>query len=318
VAPVTKAFVLGAGLGTRLHPLTEQLPKPLIPVFGRPLVEYAFEHLAQAGVTEFVVNTHHLHEEYERLFPDAKHGDAPITFRHEPVLLETGGGIDNVCDLLGGAPFLVYNGDILTDLPLASLIQTHANSRHLVTLALRSEGPAQHIHLDADGAVTDIRDMLGTGGEGTHQFTGIYACDPAFLSMLQHGEKHSVIPVFLELIKAGRLGGAIVDEGDWWDLGTREAYLDAHKAIVKSPFPRHLGDLAKSWQSKTSPGAEIGEGAEIDSASSVGSGATVGAGAVLENSIVWPGGTVAPGAHLHRCIVRRDQTAEDELKNTDI
>ena len=319
LAAVTKAFVLGAGLGTRLHPLTEQLPKPLIPVFGRPLISYAFEHLASAGVREFVVNTHHLAEEYDRLFPDLRHGEAPITFRHEPVLLETGGGIDNVADLIGGAPFLVYNGDILTDLPLAPLIQTHADSRHLVTLALRTEGAAQHIALDhATGSVTDIRDFLGTGEEGSFQFTGVYACDPAFLAQLRHGEKHSVIPVFLELIKNGRLGGVVIDAGDWWDLGTREAYLDAHRDIAGSPFPRHLGRLAEAWQSSTSIGSEIGEGAKIDSFSSVGGGAVIGEGSELENSVVWPGGQVAPGAQLRRCVVRRGQFAEGKLDGQDV
>ena len=315
---MTKAFVLGAGLGTRLKPLTDQLPKPLIPVFGRPLISYAFEHLARSGVSEFIVNTHHLAEEYDRHYPDGTYRSAPIAFRNEPVLLETGGGIDNVADLLAGSPFYVYNGDILTDLPLSPLRQAHADSGHLVTLALRSKGPALHLHLQADGSVTDIRDMLGTGGKGTHQFTGIYACDPAFLAMLRHGEKHSVIPIFLELIKAGRLGGAVIDEGHWWDLGTRDAYLDAHAAIAGSAFPSYLGDAAATWQNSALAGAEVAPSATFDAASSIGKGAKVGDGAVLENSIVWSGGSVAPGAHLKRCIVRSDQIAEGALEGQDL
>ncbi len=316
---MNKAFVLGAGLGTRLHPLTEQLPKPLIPVFGAPLIAYAFEHLASAGVGEFVVNTHHLAGAYEKLFPESRHGACPITFRHEPVLLETGGGIDNVADLLAGAPFLVYNGDILTDLPLDELIRTHANSRHLVTLAVRSAGPALHIALGEDGSsVLDIRDLNGSGAPCRYQFTGVYACDPAFLAQLQHGTKHSVIPVFLELIKEGRLGAAVVDSGDWWDLGERGSYLDAHRAIAGSPFPRYLGDGHTAWQRNVSPGAMVADSAEIDASSSVGPGARVGEGAELSNSIVWPGGQVAAGARLRRCIVRAGQRAEGELAGVDL
>ena len=129
-----KAFVLGAGLGTRLKSLTEFLPKPLIPVYQRPLISFAFDHLQRAGVEEFVVNTHHCAEAYTEHFPDSSYNAAPITFRHEPVLLETGGGIDNVADLLGGDTFVVYNGDILTDLPLQEAFDAHATSGNLVTL----------------------------------------------------------------------------------------------------------------------------------------------------------------------------------------
>lgn len=313
------AFVLGAGLGTRLKSLTEQLPKPMIPVFGRPLIEFAFEHLAEAGVRRFVVNTHHCAGEYTRHFPDARYRDLPITFRHEPVLLETGGGIDNVADLLAGSPFVVYNGDILTDLPLAPLFETHAASRALVTLALRSTGNAAHVALSADsGRVTDIRDLLGSGDPGSYQFTGIYACQPEFLSHLRHGEKHSVIPVFLDLIKAGQLGGAVLDAGDWWDLGNRETYLDVHRKIVGSPFPRYLKNSATRWNQAISDEAELAEGVKIDAFSTVGRGAKIGSGASLKNCVVWEGGTVQSSALLIRCIVRRGQSASGELTNADI
>src|SRR3954469_19532678 len=95
------AFVLGAGLGTRLRPLTEVRPKPLIPVCNRPLIEYAFDHLASIGVERFVVNTHWLPEVSPALFPDARYAGKSISFRHEPAILETAGGIKNVEDLLG-------------------------------------------------------------------------------------------------------------------------------------------------------------------------------------------------------------------------
>src|SRR5260221_425111 len=122
---MNKAFVLGAGLGTRLRPLTDQLPKPLIPVFHKPLICYAFDHLLASGVREFIVNTHHLPEKYADAFPDSIYKGTPVTFRHEPVLLETAGGIANIADLVRDESFLVYNGDILTDLPLAPLINEH-------------------------------------------------------------------------------------------------------------------------------------------------------------------------------------------------
>src|SRR6478752_4480883 len=108
------AFVLGAGLGTRLKSLTAHRPKPLIPVINKPLIAYAFDHLLAHGIERFVVNTHWKSEVYDREFPEASYAGAPIAFRDEqPQVLETAGGIKNVQDLIGGEPFIVYDGDIL-------------------------------------------------------------------------------------------------------------------------------------------------------------------------------------------------------------
>jgi len=131
---IKKAFVLGAGLGTRLRPLTERLPKPLVPVWNRPLITYAFDHIiSDLGIQDFMVNTHHCPSAYDDAFPDGKYGDASLSFRHEPVLLDTAGGIDNIRDWLGKEePFLVYNGDILTNLPLQKAWESHQESGNSV------------------------------------------------------------------------------------------------------------------------------------------------------------------------------------------
>ncbi|MGY8689607.1 MAG: sugar phosphate nucleotidyltransferase, partial [Verrucomicrobiales bacterium] len=129
-----KAFVLGAGLGTRLQPLTEWLPKPMVPVYHRPLISYAFNHVRSLPDLEgYVVNTHHYPEAYTAAFPESAYNGLPIAFRHEPILLETAGGIANIADLLGRERFLVYNGDILSDIPLAPLLEAHERGGHEVT-----------------------------------------------------------------------------------------------------------------------------------------------------------------------------------------
>ena len=203
-------------MGERLRPLTEQLPKPLVPVFHRPLITYAFDHLIAAGVSRLVVNTHHIPEAYDRAFPQRSYREVPIHFRNEsPVRLETAGGIANVRDLLGQDPFIVYNGDILTDLPLQPLLTEHREKGNLVTLVLRSHGPSLHIAFDSQsGRVTDIRNKLGTGDEGKYLFTGIYACDPAIHEWITPGKVESVIPIFLKMLSEGaQLGAVVIDEG---------------------------------------------------------------------------------------------------------
>ena len=305
---MTQAFVLGAGIGERLRPLTEQLPKPLIPVFHRPLITYAFDHLHAAGVRRLVVNTHHLATAYDVAFPDQSYRGMPISFRNEmPVRLETAGGIANVRDLLNEEPFLVYNGDILTDLPLEPLIRAHEASGNIVTLALRSHGPALHIAYDADGqCIKDIRDKLGTGNAGTHLFTGIYACSPAIHEWITPGKVESVIPIFLEMIRQGvKVGAVVLDEGQWWDLGSRTQYLSAHAALNGMHGPA------------IHPEAQVSSEAVLRRTNVIGPGAIVEAGVQLEDCILWPGARVVAGARLARCIVRSGVTAAGTFEDVD-
>jgi len=118
VNKISQAFVLSAGLGTRLQPLTDDLPKPLIPIFQKPLVTFALDHLLGVGVDKFVINTHRLPELFQSFFNRSDYGGHPVTLVHEPELLETGGGIKNAERCLGSDPFITYSGDILTDVNL--------------------------------------------------------------------------------------------------------------------------------------------------------------------------------------------------------
>jgi mannose-1-phosphate guanylyltransferase len=295
---VNQAFILGAGLGNRLRPLTSRLPKPLVPLFHEPLAGWALQACAQVGIRRFAVNTHHLAE--------AWHGfgaENDITFFHESVLLETGGGLKNLEEWMGDESLLVHNGDIFSTLPLEKLIAAHEASGLPVTLALRSEGTAKHIAIDAAAThVTDIRKSLGVA-DGTHVFTGIYCVSPGFLDLIPAGEKISVIPSFLELAKAGRLGAIVLDEGVWLDLGDRESYLTAHHELA----------LAAALH----PQAVIEEGALVER-SVVGPGAVISSGAVLRDSVVWTGSRVAGDAVLDRCVVFSETPATGVHQDADL
>ena len=322
---IRQAFVLAAGLGTRLRPLTDQLPKPLIPVGRKPLITFAFDHLiADAGVEEFIVNTHHLAEQYPVAFPDGSYRGRPLRFRHEPTLLDTGGGIKNIADLLGPSPetLLIYNGDILTDLPIRPAIEHHRASGNEVTLVLRSRQGPRHIAWDpASGRVLDIRNRLGTGAPEAYAFSCVYLVEPAFLQRIPAGEVVSVIPIFLDMIRQGAaLGGVLIDEGDWRDLGTRQEYLRVHRdlyAARRAPtFPRYGAPDAR-WLDWTGPGAVLSDEARVLGASVLGRGARVGAGAVVEDSILWPDAEIASNSRLKNCIVRGGQTASGDAVDTD-
>jgi len=278
-----QAFILGAGLGTRLRPLTDRLPKPLVPLFHRPLAEWAIDECKKEGIHRFAINTHHLPDAWENFS-----AENDITLFHEPVLLETGGGLKNIEPWTEEQPLLVHNGDIYSSLPLRKLIAAHQASGLPVTLAVRSVGTARHIGLNhIEDRVTDIRGSLGKS-DGTHVFTGIYCVNKVFLEMLPKDEKVSVIPAFIQLAKEGKLGAIVIDGGVWLDLGERDSYLAAHRDLNLGPAIH--------------PDAVIGEGAIVDG-SVIGPGAVVEAGAKVIDSVVWADARITSDADLTRCIV---------------
>ncbi|MDG1149211.1 MAG: sugar phosphate nucleotidyltransferase [Akkermansiaceae bacterium] len=295
-----KAFLLGAGLGTRLQPLTETLPKPLIPFANRPLITHALDHCLQAGITDFAINTHHLHETWDRFFPNGKYRDANLTFFHEPELLETGGGIKNIADWIKDDPVLVYNGDIITDFPIDRLMTGHMASNNTATLAVQNHGPDLRITVDGH-RVTDVRGLIHQQ-RGTHQFTGIYVIDPEILEIIPPNEKISIIPAFVELIKQGELGAYHVKgHPKWLDLGTRETYLEASLAI----------------HPKVSREARISETANIQN-SWVAQNAIVESGAIIKDSILWPDTHVLQDAELTNCIVHSNSPTSGVHKSADL
>jgi NDP-sugar pyrophosphorylase family protein len=300
---VHQAFILGAGLGTRLRPLTDRLPKPLVPLFHRPLAAWALDACARAGVRRFAINTHHLPKAWNDFATLPENLRRDITLFHEPVLLETGGGLKNIAPWIEDGPLLVHNGDIFSTLPLDRLIAAHEASGLPVTLALRSEGAEKRVALDDSlSRVTDLRHELGRA-PGTHVFSGIYCVNPDFLNLLPTGEIISIIPAFLELAKAGKLGAIIIDDGVWLDLGDRNAYLQAHRELALGPAIH--------------PDARIESGSCVEN-SVVGPGTVVASGATIRDSVLWPDTRISGDAILDRCIVFSNSDASGIHRGEDI
>jgi len=298
---MNKAFILGAGLGTRLQPLTHQLPKPLIPVFNRPLASYSLDHCIASGLTNFAINTHHLADTWKTVFPDETYCGASLSFFFEKDILETGGGLKNIENFIQKDPILIYNGDILTNIDLDALISNHQTSGNSVTLALRSSGTNTNIAVQ-NGQVIDLRHARKIH-PGTHQFTGIYVIQPEILDLIPAGEKTSIVPAFLTLAEEGKLGGVVLDEGYWLDLGERESYLDVHQI-------QGIGQ-------RIHPDAKISPDATVDG-STIGPGCVIEAGAVVKDSVLWANTHILSAARLRRCIVCSSTPVTNSHENADL
>ena len=309
---MTEAFVLGAGLGVRLRPLTDDLPKPLVPIFQKPLITFGFDHLIAAGIDRLVVNTHRLPETFRKAFPESVYRDREIIFLHEPDLLETGGGIKNAEAVLGSRPFLTYSGDLLTDISLHVLIEDHLRHDNDVTLALREKGLGADVAV-RNGRVVDICNRYGV--EGHLDFAGIAVWNTEIFKRIPAHKKTSFIPVLSDWIgENGRIGGVILNEGKWFNIGSTLQYLEVHREIRNAKWrPHYLVD--GQWPSSVSAEAEIAATAKMLGCSVAGTNCRIGAGAILHDTIVWPGAQVAAGSQLRNCVVRSGKVAEGTLEN---
>jgi NDP-sugar pyrophosphorylase family protein len=312
---ITQAFVLGAGLGTRLRPLTDDLPKPLVPIFQKPLITFALDHLIDVGITKFFVNTHRQPERFAQFLPGAVYRGRPIEFRHEPLLLETGGGIKNIEASLGTAPFIVYGGDVLTDVDLAPLIDEHLRRENDVTLALRKTGLDAGVVL-RDGQIVAIRNKSEPPGD--YDYAGISIWNAGIFERIPPATKISFIPILVEWIgQGGRIGGVVLSEKKWFNIGTRADYLEVHRTIFTEHWkPSYVN--APEWPISIAPDAIIWPKAQLSGFYSIGAGCSVGEDVMLENTILWPGAQIASRSRLQNCIVRSHQKAQGALHDLDI
>ena len=184
----------------------------------------------------------------------------PLRLLHEPVLLETGGGIKNAERFLTDETFLVYSGDILTDLPLAPLFEEHFRAGNDVTLALRSTGVASNVAF-RDGRVIDIGNRYGHAGNLDYANVSIWNRN-AF-TRFSSGEKVSFVPVLAEWIgDGGKIGGAVIEDGRWFNLTSPAEYLSVHRTILAEGWrPDYLSP--PDWPVRIAPDAIIDPSAEI-------------------------------------------------------
>ena len=302
-------------MGTRLRPLTDDLPKPLIPIFQKRLITFALDHLINAGVNQFIINTHRLPELFRNFFSDGEYAGCPVRLVHEPELLETGGGIKNVERDVGSDSFITYSGDILTDANIQPLIDEHFRRRNDVTLALRDTGLASHVAFGGH-RVVDIAKRYGI--TGNLDFANIAMWNSAVFERIPPHKKISFIPIVAEWIgQGGKIGGVLMDDGKWFNIGSRREYLEVHRASLRDNWKPYYVQTS-SWPERVAASAIVDASAELHGCSVVGEDCRVGAEVVLQDTILWPGAQIASQSQLQGCIVRSEKKVSGIHRNIDL
>jgi mannose-1-phosphate guanylyltransferase/mannose-1-phosphate guanylyltransferase/phosphomannomutase len=319
-----KAMLLAAGLGTRLRPLTYELPKPMVPILGRPVMEHIMRLLARHGFDDVVANLHYFPDLIRDRFGDGSDYGARLVYSYEPELLGTAGGVRNVRDHFAGETFLIISGDALTDIDLTALWKTHREKGGIATLALKPvEDPSQLgvVIVGDDGRIQgfqekpDAAEALSNLGN-----CGIYVFEPEIFDYFPQREFVDwAMDVFPRLLEEDVSFFGHEFPEYWNDVGSLEEYrqgnFDALEGRVRVDTPG-AGNGALPQDAEVEGSVFIGEGCEIAAGVRltgpvvIGEGSRIGENSALRDTIVWPRTEVDPGTVLIGAVAGERPLAE--------
>ncbi len=295
-----QAVVLVGGFGTRLRPLTDHVPKPMLPVGHRPMIARLIDRLARGGVTEVVLALGFKPEPFVDAFPDGRCGDVALRYAVEPEPLDTGGAI-RFAALDAGITdtFVVANGDVMTDLDVGGLIDAHRSGGAQATIHLIGvDDPSAFgvVDLADDGSVRRFVEKPEPGTEPSNLINaGTYVFEPTVLDLIPDGARVSIErSTFPMIVGAGAMCGHATDDY-WIDAGVPELYRRANLDM--------LGGIRRTESCEAIvPGAAVDPGATVEN-SLVGEAATIEAGTTVVDSVILPGAFIGARAQVESSLV---------------
>jgi NDP-sugar pyrophosphorylase family protein len=224
-----KAMILAAGLGTRLKPFTGQMPKALVTVGGRPMLEILIRRLMAQGIREMIINVHHFADQVIDYLAKNQNFGAGITISREEMLLETGGGLKKASWFFGdGQPFLMHNVDVISDLNFSEMREQHLRSGALATLAVTRRTTSRCFLFDADlnlrgwmNASTGEQRLTTTESVGLQPlaFSGVQLISPEFFDFFPAASRFPIIETYLDAARQRTIKGFVHDAQNWLDMG---------------------------------------------------------------------------------------------------
>lgn len=310
-AGVRQAVILVGGQGTRMRPLTDTLPKPMLPLLDLPFVERQVDHLHRAGVDRIVFSCGYRPKEIEDYFGDGSSRGLEMGYVVDPEPLGTAGAIANAAPLLTDDDVFVLNGDILTDLDLAALVAHHRRLGAEATIALTPvDDPSAFglVRTDAQGRVAEFVEKPGPDelirGEPYRINAGTYVLSPSARAAIPAGQNVSIERDTFPLLAARGGVGAMASDCYWRDIGTPGSYLDAHLDLLSG----RVGFIPSPGESWVAGSASVDSAASVGAGACVGANASVGAGATLGTCVIGARSVVGPGATVHGAVLGRGVT----------
>ena len=316
------AVVLVGGFGTRLRPLTETIPKPLLPVGQRTIIEHVVRSLAAGGVTEVVLALGFRPDAFTAAFPDGTCAGVPLHYAVEPEPLDTGGAIAFAARSAGiDDTFVVVNGDVLTDLDVRVLVAEHRSKEAEATIHLTPvEDPSSFgvVALDADGRVLRFVEKPPLGTAPSNMINaGTYVFEPSMIDRVPAGSRMSVERAVFPVVAAERRLFALCTDDYWIDTGRPELYRQANldavsgrrRTVHEPAFGRDVRVEGEVEHSVLGPCVRVSAGAEVRS-SVLMAGVHVGDGAVVVDSVLGPDALVGPRAALDDVVLGRGAVVE--------
>lgn len=300
-----KAFILAAGFGSRLRPITNSVPKPLIPVLNLPAICYTLTLLKETKIETVICNVHHHADHIRRFFSENDNFGIDMHISEETTILGTGGGLKQCEKLLDdGEPFVVINSDIIADFNLQALIEAHASSGNAGTLMLFETAEAKTIgdvgiH---EKQIRDFRNMRKTGIRSDCIYAGAAILDPSIFQYLEKNFSSIVDTGFTGLIERESLG-YFRHEGFWQDIGTPQSFWQANIEKRKNIFQigKRIGSQIGFEPHMLSSQAVIADNATVHE-SIIGRNCHIEDGATVKDSVLLPGTTVPKDTNLDRVI----------------
>ena len=287
-------ILLVGGFGTRLKPLTDEYPKPMLPVAGLPVTEHQILAAKKAGIHTLVLATSYLAEIFTPYFGDGSKWGMKILYAVEKEPLGTGGAIANAAQLLGrDEPIVIFNGDVLSRHSIADQIAFHESKQADATLHLIDVADARAfgcVPTDTDGRVTAFLEKMDNPVTNSIN-AGCYIFNPAIIDQIPLGKVVSVErETFPGLVASGRPVFGYKEQSYWLDVGTPAALFKGSRDLIAGDF-------------QAMPGTTIAPDATIIGGTSIGTGCAIASGATLDDCIVGDGVTIGAGAHLSHCFI---------------
>jgi NDP-sugar pyrophosphorylase family protein len=300
-----KSMIMAAGFGTRLKPITDKIPKALVPVLNKPILERNIEYLAGYGIKDIIINAHYHMEQIESYIKECKIPGVNLSISMEPgEILGTGGGLSNCRAFLKDDTFMLINSDILTNIDLHKAVESHNESGAIVTMVLHDYPRFNQVEVKDNRVTAIYKDTA----PGRFAFTGIHVLSPEVFDWLPlNGYADIISECYTPLIKSGKSINAFIATGHfWYDIGTIDSYIKASLDFL----------MLNNQQIIKGENVRLDESATLKNWAVIGNNVTIGKDAVIESSIILNNAVIKNGAYIKKSIVISDdviiQTAQDD------